>query len=139
MRIYSRALTIDEIKAMAGGISVGSNLVGLWKLDGNLKNSVTGEDGELITAVGPQSSPLLRKEFEISKKIKRARIYVSGLGWYELYINGRKVGDHVLDPATTDYKKRVLYVIYDVSDMLNRGTNALGVMLGNGWYCEPGH
>ncbi len=63
VRIYGRALTTDEIKAMAGGISVGSNLVGLWKLDGNLKNSVPGKDGELITTVDPQSSPLLRKEF----------------------------------------------------------------------------
>jgi hypothetical protein len=75
VRIYGRALTTDEIKAMAGGISVGSNLVGLWKLDGNLKNSVRGKDGELITAVDPQSSPLLRKEFEISQKIKKARVY----------------------------------------------------------------
>ncbi len=138
VRIYGRALTTDEIKAIAGGISVGSKPAGSWKLDGNLKNSVPGNDGELIAAVDPQSSPLLRKEFEISKKIKRARIYVSGLGWYELYINGRKVGDHVLDPATADNRKRVLYVTYDVSDMLGRGMNALGVMLGNGWYCEPG-
>jgi alpha-L-rhamnosidase len=139
VRIYGRALTTDEIKAMAGGISVGSNLVGLWKLDGNLKNSVPGKDGELITAVDPQSSPLLRKEFEISQKIKRARIYVSGLGWYELYINGQKVGDHVLDPVTSDYRKRVYYVTYDVTDILGKGTNAVGVMLGNGWFSEPGH
>jgi len=138
VRIYGHALTADEIKAMAGGISVGSNLVGLWKFDGNLKNSTPGKDGELITSVDTQSSPLLRKEFEISQRIKRARIYVSGLGWYELYINGQKVGDHVLDPATTDYKKRILYVTYDVTPMLNRGENALAVMLGNGWYCEPG-
>ena len=73
-----------------------------------------------------------------SKKVKRARVYVSGLGWYELYINGRKVGDHVLDPATTDYHKRTLYVTYDVTDLLRPGANAVGVMLGNGWYCEPG-
>jgi len=138
VRIYGRDLTTDEIKAMAGGIGVTSGLAGLWKFDGNLKNGVPGNDGEFITGVDPQSSPLLRKEFEVSQKIKRARVYVSGLGWYELYINGRKVGDHVLDPATTDYRKQVLYATYDVSDMLSRGTNALGAMLGNGWYCEPG-
>ena len=94
--------------------------------------------GKWIGAGKEISSPLLRKTFEIASKVKRARVYVSGLGWYELYINGRKVGDHVLDPATTDYHKRTLYVTYDVTDRLREGPNAVGVMLGNGWYCEPG-
>ena len=84
------------------------------------------------------SAPLLRKEFEIGNDVKNARAYISGLGWYELYINGQKVGDHVLDPATTDYAKRVLYATYDVTDMLSNGVNVIGVMLGNGWYSEPG-
>ena len=111
LRIYRRALTGDEIKAMAGGGSVGSDLVGLWKLDGNLENSVPGNDGEMITDTDPQSSPLLRKEFEISRKIKQARIYVSGLGWYELYINGRKVGDHVLDQRRCDRAVRREFLV----------------------------
>ena len=88
------------------------------------------------------SSPLLRKEFLINGIIKRAMIHVSGLGYYELYINGEKVGDHVLDPATTYYDNdqpfylgsRVLYVSYDVTDLLKDGRNAMGLMLGNGWY-----
>lgn len=93
--------------------------------------------GRWIGAKDEISAPLLRKEFEISKKVKRARVYISGIGWNELYINGCKVGDHVLDPAMTDYEVRILYATYDITDMLKTGSNAIGVMLGNGWYCEP--
>ena len=134
VRIYDRALSAAEIKACPNTVERG--LVGWWKLDGDLTNSASGKDGQATGAAA--SSPLLRKEFSIDKKIQRARVYVCGLGWSELFINGRKVGDHVLDPATTDYAKRVLYASYDVTDRLRQGRNAVGVMLGNGWYCEPG-
>lgn len=80
------------------------------------------------------TSPLFRKEFKLEKSISSARAYISGLGYYELSINGEKVGDHVLDTAWTDYSKRVLYSTYDVSEMLVVGANAIGVMLGCGWY-----
>ena len=79
-------------------------------------------------------APLFRKEFLLGKKISRARVYVSGLGYYELRLNGQRVGDQVLDPGWTTYSKRVLYSTYDVTDQLKRGQNALGVMLGNGWF-----
>jgi alpha-L-rhamnosidase len=79
-------------------------------------------------------APLFRKEFLLGQKISRARVYVSGLGYYELRLNGQRVGDQVLDPGWTAYSKRVLYSTYDVTDQLKRGQNALGVMLGNGWY-----
>ena len=59
---------------------------------------------------------------------------MSGLGYYELRLNGQRVGDHVLDPGWTTYSKRVLYSTYDVTEQLKRGRNALGVMLGNGWF-----
>jgi len=79
-------------------------------------------------------APLFRKEFLVEKRISRARVYVSGLGYYELRLNGQRVGDRVLDPGWTTYSKRVLYSTYDVTDQLKRGRNALGVMLGNGWF-----
>ncbi|MBW3625069.1 MAG: glycoside hydrolase family 78 protein [Armatimonadetes bacterium] len=79
-------------------------------------------------------APLLRKEVSLAKPVKRARAYVTGLGYYELRINGEKVGDRVLDPAWTDTLDRVFYSTYDVTDHLKRGPNALGIMLGNGWY-----
>ncbi len=80
-------------------------------------------------------SPLLRKAFRISdRKIERARAYVTGLGYYELRLNGERVGDHRLDPGWTNYDKRVLYSIYDVTAQLRSGDNVVGAKLGNGWY-----
>ena len=77
---------------------------------------------------------LLRKEMALAKPVKRATATLCGLGYYELYLNGAKVGDHVLDPGFTDFSKRVLYVTYDVTEQLKQGANAIGVLLGNGWY-----
>ena len=76
----------------------------------------------------------LRREFAVNGRLKRARAYICGLGYHELRINGRKVGGHVLDPAWTTYDRRVLYVTYDVTNVLRQGPNAVGVVLGNGWY-----
>jgi alpha-L-rhamnosidase len=79
-------------------------------------------------------APHLRKGFELTKEVASARAYVSGLGYYELYLNGLKVGDHVLDPAFTRYDRRVLYATYDVTTAVRHGKNAVGAILGNGWY-----
>jgi len=76
----------------------------------------------------------LRKEFEVKSLVVRARAYICGLGYSELRLNGRKVGSNVLDPAWTTYDKRVLYVTHDVTSMIQQGTNAVGVILGNGWF-----
>lgn len=81
-----------------------------------------------------EAAPLFRKEINISQKLQKARVYISGLGFYELSINGRKIGDHVLDPGQTDYEQRTFYVVYDVTQQLKQGKNAFGIMLGNGWY-----
>jgi len=81
-----------------------------------------------------EPSPIFRKEFILDSKAKSARVYISGMGYYELYINGKKVGDNVLDPAFTAYDKKVLYTTYDITDYLSDGLNAVGAMLGNGWY-----
>jgi len=79
-------------------------------------------------------APLFRREFTIEKTIARARAYVSGLGYYELRLNGERVGDRVLDPGWAAYSKRVPYSTYDVTAQLKLGRNAVGIMLGNGWY-----
>ena len=84
--------------------------------------------------IAAQPAPLLRRELLIPGQIKRARAYVCGLGYYELRINGEKVGNHVLDPGYTRFDKRALYVTYDVTNALKTGANAIGVMLGNGWF-----
>lgn len=81
----------------------------------------------------PQPAPLLRKPFDVPKSVRRATATICGLGYYELYLNGAKVGDHVLDPPITTFDKRALYVTYDVTGQVKRGANAVGVMLGNSW------
>lgn len=78
------------------------------------------------------SARYFRREFSLEKKVSAARVYVSGLGLSELYMNGDKVGDAVLSPGPTDYTKRVFYNTYDVTDKLHKGENAVGVILGNG-------
>ena len=78
--------------------------------------------------------PLFRREFTLFKSIRRARLYISGLGYYEASLNGARVGDHVLDPGWTRYSERALYSTYDVTRQLHQGPNCIGVTLGNGWY-----
>ncbi|WP_405290888.1 alpha-L-rhamnosidase [Algibacter sp. Ld11] len=75
-----------------------------------------------------------RNELEIDKKIKNAQVYICGLGYYELYLNGDKVGDHVLDPAPSNYNKQAYYVNYNVTKALQSGKNAMGIILGSGFY-----
>jgi len=76
----------------------------------------------------------LRREFSVGARVARARAYVCGLGYHELRINGRKAGSAVLDPGWTTYDKRALYVTYDITPLVREGANAVGVMLGQGWF-----
>jgi alpha-L-rhamnosidase len=101
---------------------------GKWISDGE---EVPGDD-EAFYEDDP--APLFRKEFTTGKTVKRARLYISGIGYYEAYLNGQKVGDHVLDSLWTNYSRRVLYSGYDVTELLKAGGNCIGVTLGNGWY-----
>lgn len=79
-------------------------------------------------------APMFRREFTAGSGIVSARAYVCGLGYYEMFLNGERVGDHLLDPGYTDFSKRVLYVTYDVTDRLTSGENCVGFVLGGGWY-----
>src|SRR5262249_60850357 len=79
-------------------------------------------------------APLFRKRFHIGKPVLRARVYATAAGVYELFLNGQRVGDQVLAPGWTDYTKRILYQTYDVTEMLKLGPNAIGAMVGDGWF-----
>ncbi|MCD8193957.1 MAG: glycoside hydrolase family 78 protein [Tannerellaceae bacterium] len=81
-----------------------------------------------------EPAPYFRKEFTTGKTIRSARAYIAVAGLYELYINGEKIGNHRLDPMYTRFDRRNLYVTYDVTPQLQNGDNAIGVLLGNGWY-----
>lgn len=86
------------------------------------------EDSEM------RPSPLFRKEFTTSKKIARATAYITSHGMYEAFINGNRVGDAHFTPGWTSYKTRLQYQTYDVTNILKPGSNALGIVLGSGWY-----
>ena len=103
----------------------------------------------------PPPAPMLRKSFTINKEIASAHAYVTGLGWFELYLNGKKVSEDVLVPNLTAYGKRpgleknyislpdnfreyrLMYLSYDIKDLLKKGDNAIGAILGNGFYNAP--
>ena len=76
----------------------------------------------------------LRKEFTAGQQVKRAVVFATALGIYELYINGERVGDDYFTPGWSDYNKRIYYNAYDVTKMLNRGDNAIGAIVADGWY-----
>jgi alpha-L-rhamnosidase len=75
-----------------------------------------------------------RKDFNTNKKIKSARVYVTSLGLYQLFLNGKKVGNDLFTPGWTSYNKRLQYQVYDITGQLKEGTNAVGMILGDGWY-----
>ncbi len=91
-------------------------------------------DGLGDVALGRPVIPLFRKEFEAGKDIHRAMVYVCGLGQYELRLNGRRAGDGFLAPGWTDYRKSCLYSAYDVTPLLREGRNAVGLIVGNGFF-----
>jgi len=81
-----------------------------------------------------EACPMLRKTFKVNGRVKRARIYATSLGLYELYLNGTRVGDWLFTPGWTSYNKWIQYQTYDITEMLSNGENAVGIILGNGWY-----
>lgn len=85
-------------------------------------------------ALRGRSAPLFRREFFIERNVASARLVICGLGCFEASLNGRRVGDHLLDPAQTDYEERVFSVIHDISSHLRIGQNVIGVMVGDGWF-----
>ena len=85
----------------------------------------------------PQPAVYLRRTLAVSKSIQRARLYVTALGSYRVFLNGGRVGDDVLTPEFTDYRKRVLYQTYDVTRLLAQGKNSVSAILGDGWHGTP--
>ncbi|MCM3745733.1 glycoside hydrolase family 78 protein [Paenibacillus pasadenensis] len=95
----------------------------------------TGVSGDEIKSAG---LPIFRKEFQLNDSVKRAKIYLCGLGQFELRLNGGKVSDNVLSPGWTHYDHTCLYSTFDVTEQLQAGNNAVGIMLGNGFYHVAG-
>ncbi|MEZ0542187.1 family 78 glycoside hydrolase catalytic domain [Fibrella arboris] len=114
----------------------GANWIGYDKLPDSLVN-VLPTDGKKDVVQGGNVLPLLRKRFTVSKPVKQATLFIAGLGQFDAHLNGQKIGDHFLDPGWTKYDKQAQYVTFDLTHKLKSGENALGVMLGNGFYYVP--
>ena len=82
----------------------------------------------------PSPSPLLRRAFRVPEPVRSARLYVTSLGLYEVYLNGQRVGDELFTPGWTSYRRRLQYQTYDVTQLVRPGANVVGAMLGDGWY-----
>ncbi len=101
----------------------------------NWKGSWISDGGD----INKLPAPYFRKKFALTGRIRSARAYIAAAGLYELYINGKRTGDHRLDPMYTRFDRRNLYVSYDVTAQLQDGANCVGVVLGNGWYNHQSH
>lgn len=113
--------------------------VGLWSQPAWFEMALLDQIDWLGDWIGfPAGSPgkalFVRRDLEIDTGLINARAYVAGLGLYELSINGKKVGDRVLEPAQTDPSKTIFYSVYDITDNLTTGKNTLGFILGSGWH-----
>ena len=128
-RYFWRVDSWDKAGIKAAASVVNSFETGMLKMT-NWKGSwISDEQG-----VNVKPAPCFRTTFNIGKKVRTARAYIAVAGLYELYINGQKIGNHRLDPMYTRFDRRTLYVTYDVTAQIATGKNAIGVLLGNGWY-----
>lgn len=116
----------SAVSSWSMGLFIENHWRGRWI---GLDNVMPWEDETQWSRLGAR---YLRHEFELDRPIKRATLHICGLGLYEAYINGNRVGDYVLTPAPTDYRKTVFYNTYDVTPLLSDSANAIGVVLGNG-------
>jgi alpha-L-rhamnosidase len=128
-------------------------LVKLRGPDGEVRRIATGPawetsaGGDAWTAPSPAAHPprqawpatgamLLRKDFDVANPVVSARLYATALGAYEAFLNGERIGDALLAPESTDFRHRVLYRVYDVTELVRTGANVLGAHVGDGWYAS---
>jgi alpha-L-rhamnosidase len=128
-KYYWRVQLWDQAGKKLNPSAIASFETGLMDMQ-NWKGSWISDNKGI--AVNP--APYFRHTFKVAKQIRSARAYIAVAGLYEMYINGQKIGNHRLDPMYTRFDRRTLYVAYDVTAQLQSGKNAIGVLLGNGWY-----
>jgi alpha-L-rhamnosidase len=138
---------------VTGPATMVAGLLKIWNADGALERYGTGERwqarrenqtewqpaavtnlDDVKRGTFPRPAALFRREFSVPKAVQSARLYVTALGSYRMFLNGKQVGQDLLTPEFTEYAKRVIYQTYDVTAMLARGPNAVGAMLGEGWF-----
>ena len=112
--------SVSKISSFETGMMSMKNWQGAWIGDGH--------------GIDYKPAPYFRKVFQTKKKIKSARAYLVAAGLFELYLNGEKIGNHRLDPLYTRFDRKNFYLTFDVTKYLQEGKNAIGVLLGNGWF-----
>ena len=138
------AFALAEMQVLSGekNVALGAAVTALDSVEGGAWSKSKLVDGRLLpdpgaTNPGAEPASMLRKEFDVHGPIKRATVSVTGLGLYELRINGHKVGETVLAPEWTCYSKRITYQTYDVTSLLDGEKNAVAAQLGGGWWTGP--
>ena len=132
------ALALAEMQVLSGETNVALHATAaasdtIETDDWSTKNLT---DGDLNShAAQSTQTPYVRKEFAVSRPIAKARLYATAQGLYICYLNGKRIGNDVFTPGDTDYHKRIQYQTYDITAQLKAGGNAIGVVLGDGWYC----
>lgn len=114
----------------------GANWIAYEKLADTLANPLP-TDGKKDKVQGNNILPIFRKSFAVAKTVKKATMFIAGLGHFEMSLNGKKVGDHFLDAGWTKYDKQAQYLTFDLTKQIQKGKNVVGVMLGNGFYYIP--
>jgi alpha-L-rhamnosidase len=130
-RYYWQVIVWDKDGKRSAPSAIGKWETGMFKLT-DWKGSWINDGKD--TAFEP--APYFIKHFDLHGKIRSARLYICGLGYYELHLNGQKVGNRVLDPGYTRFDKTNFYTAYDITSHLQQGKNAIGLILGNGWFNE---
>jgi alpha-L-rhamnosidase len=138
--VYAYALAEVEIYDDANNIAPNAMVTasdsienGAWSVK-NINDNKNKSQKPAPAYSDPAPASYFRKEFTAGKAIKKARVYSSSLGVYELYINGKRIGDDILSPGWTNYDKRVQYQVYDVASELVQGKNVIGATCAEGWY-----
>ena len=132
-------LALAEMQVLAGdkNVAEGAQVTSADSIEISAWSSKFLVDGRLVSTRGDvQLLPpaMLRKEFAVDGEVANATVHVTARGLYELYINGKRVGDHILAPEWTEYDKRIQYQSYDVTPLLHNGANSIAVVLADGWY-----
>jgi len=127
---YFWSVQVWDAFGIASSYSVPARFeTGMMKME-NWKGSWVSDSRDIQL----KPAPFFRKEFSTVKQIRSARAYIAVAGLFELYLNGKKVGNHRLDPMYTRFDRRTLYLTHDITNYLKEGKNAVGILLGNGWY-----
>jgi len=141
LRTYAariNGVTLAEMRVFSGGRNVaeGARVTALDSMEAPEYSVKYLVDGRLKSddPIPRRPAVLARNSFRAEAPIERASVYVTALGLYELHINGTRVGDRMLAPEWTSYEKKVQYATYDVTDLVKEGDNAIGAVLGEGWY-----